>query len=312
MKHCPSCNRSFPDDAPPFCNEDGARLVSDSPTPPPPAPPPPPVPPPAAPATKHCPTCKRSFPADAPPFCNDDGARLVSDIPASSPPLPSPPPAPTLASVPAPLPPPAQAPSAPAKKTVARRVLIVVVAVIAIILGVIQIMRGLHLISYKPKPAEKSWEKKVNDELGERVYLANHGCSLRPPKSWERKDAGGGGTMFSAPSSSGSPANIIITTEPYAGSLSQYQDATIKAVKAVDPTAQMTFDIRGNITFASYVCGIVTFRRKIKDLDIEQNLYFFDGLAGQKIVITTSTSAAQAQELKPRIDKSVQSLTTSS
>ena len=186
MKHCPTCNRSFPDEAPPFCNEDGARLVSDTP----PAPAPPPVPPPAAPSTKHCPTCKRSFPADAPPFCNDDGARLVSDIPASSTPVPPPPPAPPLASVSAPPPPPAQAPSAPAKKTTGRRVLIVVVAVIAIIIGVIQIMRGLHLISYKPKPAEKSWEEKVNDVLGERVYLTNHGCSIRAPKGWERKDAG--------------------------------------------------------------------------------------------------------------------------
>ena len=150
MKHCPICNRSFPDDAPPFCNEDGTRLVNDSPTPPPPAPPP--VPPPAALATKHCPTCKRSFPADAPPFCNDDGARLVSDSPVSSPLVPPPiPPAPTLASLSALAPQPAQAPSPPAKKTMARRVLIIVVAVIAIILGVIQIMRGLHLISYSPQ-----------------------------------------------------------------------------------------------------------------------------------------------------------------
>ena len=286
MKHCPTCNRSFPDDAPPFCNEDGARLVSESPTPPPP---PPPVPPPAAPSTKHCPTCKRSFPADAPPFCNDDGARLVSDSPVLSPLAPPPPPTLSPVSSFASPPQPALTPLAPAKKTMARRVLIIVVAVIAIILGVIQIMRGLHLISYKPKPAEKSWEEKVNDMLGERVYLSNHGCSIRPPKGWERKDVGGGGTMFSAPSSSGSPANIIITSEPYAGSLSQYQDATIKAVKAVDPAAKMTYDIRGNTTASfCYGCGIVTFQRKIKDLDIEQNLYLFDGLAGQKIVMTTS------------------------
>ena len=29
MKHCPTCNRSFPDDVAPFCNDDGARLISD-------------------------------------------------------------------------------------------------------------------------------------------------------------------------------------------------------------------------------------------------------------------------------------------
>ena len=48
MKYCPTCKRSFPDDAPPFCSEDGTHLVAGSaPPPPPPAamPPPPPTPP---------------------------------------------------------------------------------------------------------------------------------------------------------------------------------------------------------------------------------------------------------------------------
>src|SRR5205085_5832010 len=47
MKYCPTCKRSFPDDAPPFCSEDGTRLIAGSAPPPPPlaAMPPPPSPP---------------------------------------------------------------------------------------------------------------------------------------------------------------------------------------------------------------------------------------------------------------------------
>ena len=122
----------------------------------------------------------------------------------------------------------------------ARRVLIIVVAVIAIILGVIQIMRGLHLISYKPaaKPPQVQVTKEKNQALGERIYLANYGCSLQVPKGWEKKDAAGGGIMFRAPKSSGSSANLIINSEPNAGSLPQYADATIALVKANTPAEE--------------------------------------------------------------------------
>ena len=96
-----------------------------------------------------------------------------------------------------------------------------------------------------------------------------------------------GGTMFSAPSSSGSQANLIITSEPYAGSLWEYKEATIKAVKTVDPSAKMIDD--SFFSSDSRAHGHqVTFRRKIRDVDIEQNLYFLDGLTGKKIVMTTT------------------------
>ena len=175
-----------------------APALSAIPQPPPP-PAPPPIPPLAAPAAKHCPTCKRSFPADAPRFAMTmaPGSSVIAQLR----------PhlcrrhrrchrrAPALASVSAPPLPPAQAPSAPAKKTTGRRVLIIVVAVIAMILGALQIMRGLHLISYKPsaKSLEEQAANDRNQVLGERVFLTNHGCSLRVPKGWERKDVGGGG-----------------------------------------------------------------------------------------------------------------------
>ena len=249
---------------------------------------------------KHCPTCNRSFPADAPPFCNDDGARLVSDSLASSPPLPSPPAAPPLASVSAPPPPPAQAPSAPAKKTTGRRVLIIIVAVIGIILGLIQIMRGLHLMSHK-YPAN-SPRHEMEDPLMN--AWVSKSCYLRVPKGWDEKDLGAGGTMFSAPKSGGISANLIVISEPFAGSLRQYADATLSSVKAASPGAQKVSDtaFATNSGGRGYKVGL---RNKIKGIDLAQTIYFFDGKYGKKTTITTSAAAAQARELEPLFDQGV-------
>ena len=57
-------------------------------------------------------------------------------------------------------------------------------------------------------------------------------------------------------------------------------------MKAIDPAAQMVKDSAYRTDWGD-TWYHVTFRRKIRDVDIEQDLYFLDGLAGKKIVVTT-------------------------
>jgi hypothetical protein len=210
-----------------------------------------------------------------------------------------------------------------------------VVGIIAILYGVRQVAQGLHLFnstSSSAKPASTAPSKSHAETIQEiEKTLASlqqsrspasvapsapapladdleadftQGCYIQYPKGWEKKENSPVSVMFIAPKSSGLSANMIVTSEPFAGTLRQYVDATISAVKASSPAVRVVSDVA--FTSSLETKGYkVTIRNKIKDVEFAQALYFFDNKTGTKIVITSSASSAQAAKLDPLFDRCV-------
>ena len=209
------------------------------------------------------------------------------------------------------------------RKKIIQRVLMGVVGLVAVLYGARQIASGLHLFSSKsnsnarlPAVIENEMTPLANSQSVSATPAADifldgadvQGCYLRVPKGWEKKDTAGVSTIFSAPKSSGLSANLIVTTEPFAGSLRQYVDATITAVKASSPGVRQVSDegFRSHLMAAGGYK--VKLSNKIKDVEFVQAIYFFDGKPGTKVAITTSVAAAQASQLDSVFDRCVASL----
>ncbi|MEY2574061.1 MAG: hypothetical protein QOJ87_2274 [Verrucomicrobiota bacterium] len=220
-----------------------------------------------------------------------------------------------------PLPIPAQSPPVPAigRKKITKQVLLGVAGIVAIGLGAWQIANGLHLFSSKQTSPSRQ-DPVISNEMTQladslrstpipstpdtvRMQLVQ-GFYLFIPKDWEKKESSPTSTMFIAPKSSGLSANVIITSDPFAGTLRQYVDATISAVKASSPAVRQVSDATFSaiLTNPGYRVG---FRNKIKDLEFSQVIYFFDADPGTKLAITTSAPNAQAPQLEPLFDDSV-------
>ncbi|MEY2506528.1 MAG: hypothetical protein QOH01_857 [Verrucomicrobiota bacterium] len=220
-----------------------------------------------------------------------------------------------------PLPIPAQSPPVPAieRKKITKQVLLGVAGIVAIGLGAWQIANGLHLFSSKHTSPSRQ-DPVISNEMTQladslrstpipstpdtvRMQLVQ-GFYLFIPKDWEKKESSPTSTMFIAPKSSGLSANVIITSDPFAGTLRQYVDATISAVKASSPAVRQVSDATFSaiLTNPGYRVG---FRNKIKDLEFSQVIYFFDADPGTKLAITTSAPNAQAPQLEPLFDDSV-------
>ena len=178
------------------------------------------------------------------------------------------------------------------------RILLGVVGVIGVFFGVRQMISGFHEISGTTIP----------QKIGESVTLSSHGCALRVPQGWEKKDGDNGGTVFSAPKSSGYAVNLLIMSEAFAGSLRNYADVSVRALKDMVPDAEVKTDV----PFArnSGAPGLkIGLRRRIKELDLIQGFYVFDGKPGHKIAITTSAPAKQSAEIEPLLEDCLKSLT---
>ena len=185
------------------------------------------------------------------------------------------------------------------KKTM--RVLVGIVGVFAVVVGIKQIASGVRQMAGKPAPTRPQ-------EVGEKVAVAAHGCSLRVPRGWTEKQTEQGGTMFVAPKESGYSANLQVFSEPSAQTLREYVDANISAVKGAAPDAKFVSD--APFAADSGSPGFKTaFSNKFKDLEVAQAMYFFDGPAGRKILITTTAPAIHGAELEPLFDACVKGLT---
>lgn len=147
-------------------------------------------------------------------------------------------------------------------------------------------------------------------EAGERISVAAHGCSLRVPRGWTEKQTPQGGTMFVAPKESGYSANLQVFSEPFAHTLREYVDANISAVKGAAPGAKFVSDAPFTADSGSPAFK-TTFSNKVEELDLAQAMYFFDGPAGRKILVTTTAQAKHGAELEPLFDACVKTLTVS-
>lgn len=161
--------------------------------------------------------------------------------------------------------------------------------VAAIIYGVYQMKLGLF------------GQSKTAQEVGDRITLTKPTCSLRVPKGWGQEPSGNGGTMLSAPKTSGHAANLSIAGEPFAGTVREYADVTIKAVKEAMKDAKVTADAPFT-TDAGLPAIKVTFLNQFQGKEITQALYFYDVGAGQKLVATASMPAQDAGELMALFD----------
>jgi len=211
----------------------------------------------------------------------------------------------------------------PSRKKLIQRVLTGVVGVIAILYGARQVAHGLHLFSstststaQKPPIISNEMTRLADSARATTIQATPYsvqmhlvqGCYLFLPDGWEKKENSPTSTMFTAPKSSGLSANVIVTSEPFAGTLRQYVDATISGVKASSPAARLVSDV----TFSALLKNPgyrVGFRNKIKDMEFSQVIYFFDADPGTKIAITTSVPNAQAPQLERLFDEYVRTLT---
>ena len=174
------------------------------------------------------------------------------------------------------------------------RVLIGLIGLVVIILGVKQFTKGVHEISGKTSASPP--------KMGETYTSTENNYSHRIPENWESKPGPQPGvTMIVAPASSGLSSNMVATVETFAGSLDDYVTANKQALATSMPDAKVVSD--GEFVTDSKVPGHkVKFQNKIKDVDLSQTLYFFDGGDGRKIIVTCTTPAKFSDDLNPLFD----------
>ena len=178
------------------------------------------------------------------------------------------------------------------------RVVLGIVGVIGVFFGVRQMISGFRQISGVTVP----------QKIGERVDMAGHGCSMRVPNGWEKKDGDGGGLVFSSPKSSGYAVNLIVLSEAFAGSLPEYADLTAKSLKDALPDAE----IEPHDSFAPSVGAAgrkISLRRKVKEMAVVQSVYIFGGKPGRNISITTTAPAERSAEIEPLFVECLKSFT---
>jgi len=174
------------------------------------------------------------------------------------------------------------------------RLLVGIIGLIAIGVGIKQIIRGTKELTGQPVTQTQ--------KLGETYTSTENGYSHRIPQGWEQKPPPQAGvTMIAAPAKSGFASNMVTTTETFDGPLRAYADANIKSVQSNMPDAKLISDnefVPDN-KVPSYR---LKFTNKLKDLDLAQTMYFFEGTEGRKLIITCTATARQGPELESLFD----------
>lgn len=174
------------------------------------------------------------------------------------------------------------------------RIVAGLVGLVVIVLGVKQFTKGVHEMSGKGKaPAQK---------LGETYTSTDSGYSHRIPQGWESKPGPQPGvTMIVAPKESGLSSNMVTTVETFAGSLTDYVDANKKALQTTVPDAKILNDATF-VTDAKATGHKVKLQNKMKDIELAQTMYFFDGADGRKIIVTCTAPAKFGGDLDSVFD----------
>ena len=180
------------------------------------------------------------------------------------------------------------------------RVFLILLGVLVAYYGIQQIRTGVGELTGKPVL--------VPQEPGDRVTVAAHACSLRVPRGWEQTPMeGGNGVKFVAPKASGYTANFNVLSDPFAGSLDEYAEATISAVKAAVPAAVLGAKVPFG-TDSGVASLKLPLRQKVKDVEVAQILYLFEGQNGRKMVLTSSTTATQLADMEKLFDACMKTL----
>jgi hypothetical protein len=184
------------------------------------------------------------------------------------------------------------------------RVVAGLAGVVGVVLGVKQVMSGVHELS-DGSPATQP------QQLGETYASAEGGYTHRIPRGWEVKPAQPPMLIkIVAPKESGYVSSMIVTSEPFEGSLRQYVDANIKSLRATGPDAKIVTDSEFT-TDAKASAYKVQLSNKMKDLELAQTMYFFDGPSSRKIIVTCTATAKQGPELASLFDESMKTFALS-
>jgi hypothetical protein len=172
---------------------------------------------------------------------------------------------------------------------------------LAALLGLLSIVLGTR--------ETRSWaEAPKPPELGERVSLGEHGCSVPIPTGWERKSIPEG-TMFLAPKATGLAANLIVTSEETHLALRPFADlVTAQSLKSLTD-AKAEAKVVSDVSFAAGNGPAIKVTVKIKDegLEMVQTKYFFEA-KGRKITINATALAAENGVLVPVFDACAKAL----
>jgi hypothetical protein len=178
------------------------------------------------------------------------------------------------------------------------RVVAGLVGLVVVVLGVRQFLSGVRDMSGS-SPATQP------QKLGETYASAEGGYTHRIPQGWQVKPAQSPILIkIVAPKESGYVSNMIATSEPFEGSLRQYVDANIKSLRATGPDAKIVNDSEFT-TDAKASAYKVQLSNKMKDLELAQTMYFFDGPSSRKVIVTCTASAKQGPELASLFDESM-------
>jgi hypothetical protein len=178
------------------------------------------------------------------------------------------------------------------------RVLSGVVGLLVTALGIGQVVSGFREAS---KGAATHPQK-----LGETYVSAEGGYSHRIPQGWEVKPPEPPVlTKIVAPKESGYASSMIVTSETFEGSLRQYADDNIKSLQAAGPDANKVVNDSAFTTDARVSAYKVQLRNKVKDIDLTQTMYFFEGPSNRKVIVTWTASVQQAAELASLFDESM-------
>jgi hypothetical protein len=175
----------------------------------------------------------------------------------------------------------------------ALRMLIGVVILVAIVLGIKQFPKGAREVPGKSTPAPQ--------KIGETFTSVEHGYSHRIPLGWEKKPAPPSKAfMIAAPESSGVSSNMVTTVEASGEPLRTYVDTNVQSLRKSAVKGKV---VRAEFTSDSKTPAYkVKLQNKVKDTDVGQTMYFFQGPEDKKIVITCTAPAQFEAQLEPLFD----------
>jgi hypothetical protein len=173
------------------------------------------------------------------------------------------------------------------------RVLIGLVILVVIVLGIKQFPKGVREVPRNSTPAPQ--------KIGDTFTSAEHGYSYRIPLGWERKPAPPSkAAMIAAPSSSGVSSNMVTTVEPYDGQLRAYVDANTQSLrKSAAKGKVVSTEFTTDSKTPAYK---VKLQNKVKDADVGQTMYFFQGPGDKKIIVTCTAPVELQAQLEPLFD----------
>ena len=174
------------------------------------------------------------------------------------------------------------------------RIVVGLIGLVVIVLGVKQFTKGVHELSGKSSaPSQK---------LGETYTSTENNYSHRIPEGWQSKPGPRPGvTMIVAPKETGLSSNMVTTVESFPGTLTDYVDANKKALQTNLPDAKILSDV-DFVTDAKTTGHKVKVQNKVKDLDLAQTMYFFDGTDGRKVIVTCTAPAEFGPDLDSVFD----------